>query len=210
MEKLTDIMYERLNWNLGNPDIDLVRIYTIADGSCFFHALLNAYYTPYIEGRVIGSDGMAQNFDRRDFVRELRIDLANRLDDYYDRLSRGQLREMANQGMQAYLLENMKKELADPNKYVWELYLEYVSDLFNKDIYILDSSTQDVYVLNDEEILYKDRDSIVLLYLPGHFELIGIERGGYTVTKFDPDDRFISTVRRRLHELRYLKRRLKE
>ena len=66
------------------------------------------------------------------------------------------------------------KEL-DSDRPVDNAYNEFISDQLNKDIYILDAVTQDVYMTgSDDNVLYKDRPSIVLMYLPGHYELVGL------------------------------------
>jgi len=68
----------------------------------------------------------------------------------------------------------------------------------------------DVYITgNDSDILYKKRPSIVLLYLPGHYELIGImeskidsKNTGKTIkTLFEPNHQLIEAIRKRYNEL---------
>ena len=66
----------------------------------------------------------------------------------------------------------------------------------------MDGNKRDVYMVgNEDEILYKDRDSIVLLYLPGHYELVGIEEDGIIQTLFEHDHSFIRTIRARMEML---------
>ena len=72
----------------------MVRKNTIADGSCFFHAIFKAYHVPYIEGVINDTP-----FDRKDFVQKFRKELSVRLTEKssdepsktnYETLSRGE------------------------------------------------------------------------------------------------------------------------
>ena len=104
----------------------------------------------------------------------------------------------------------MQKEL-NSDFSVDNVYNEFISNQINKDIYILDMVKQDVYMTgDDDEILYKTRPSIVILYLSGkykssgHYELIGLNENGYIKTLFDSDHDFIQNIRARMYELRTL------
>lgn len=199
---LINTEYERLNWE--NTELrypGLVRIRTIGDGSCFFHAIAKAYFIPYKIGMI---DGIA--IDRREFIRELRKDLSIKLGEeidnggkrYYDILSRGKLGEIGKE-MKEYTLENMQKEL-NSSLPVDNVYNEFISNILNKDIYILDYITKDVYITgDDDDILYKDRDSIVILYIPGHYELIGEEKNEGILTLFKPENELIKRIRERIN-----------
>ena len=122
---------------------------------------------------------------------------------YYDVLSRGQLSEFSK-SVPAYSLENMQREL-DSDRAVDNAYNEFISDQLEKDIYILDGIKRDVYITGyDDEILYKNRPSIIILYLPGHYELVGLEINGIIKLLFDPDHDLIQTIRSRMYELRSL------
>ena len=191
----------------------MVRIRTIADGSCYFHAIANGYYIPYRTG--ISKTG--QSVNRQEIVRSLRRDLAVKLGSrvdptdatsprYYDLLGRGQVSTFAKDAqMDEYSLENMQKIL-DSSISVDHSFHEFVSNQLNKDIYMLDWEKQDVYVLgDDDDLYYKKRPSLVLLYQPGHFELVGT-RGdnGHIMTYFHPEDPFILAIRQRLQRLRAL------
>jgi hypothetical protein len=55
---------------------------------------------------------------------------------------------------------------------------------------------------DDYDLLYKRRKSIVILYLPGHYELVGVRyKNGVEKTLFSPDDPFIKVLRRRMEKL---------
>lgn len=198
---------ERLNWKDGSfyfPDMERMGIY--ADGSCFFHAILASHYKPYIEGK---NENVA--VDRIKMVSEFRMELSSKLSDkiyprdpssltYYQKISRGQLEDFSKEVPQ-YSIDNMKKELSSTSS-VDNVYNEFISDVLNKDIYILDLLTEDVYVTGgDLDILYKGRPSIVLLYIPGHYELVGLrDRDNNLNTLFGADHPFIQNIIERLKQ----------
>jgi hypothetical protein len=192
----------KLNWKKSFMYDNMVKINTPADGSCFFHAIAYACFIPYKTEKI---DGIALN--KSEFIKTLRKrlaeELSTKIDDnttHYDSLSRGQL-GVFSEGVEKYSLENMKKELKS-NGPVDNVYNEFISNILNKDIYILSSQTQDVYVTgNDFDILYKGRESIVLLFSPGHYDLIGLQEKDGIVTSFSPDHEFILAIRKRYLDL---------
>lgn len=186
----SDTPYMEINWEppfLSYPG--LVRIQTPTDGSCFFHAILKAFYKPYIEGRENG-----KLVDRNKLISQLRKELADKLAQpaditvpegptNYDLLSRGSLSELSKSMTNDYnyTLEGMQDLLLNGN-YIDEAYYEYISNRINKDIYIISSVIKDVIPTGDTDLYYKGRDSIVLLYIPGHYELIGLKSDNGTIT----------------------------
>lgn len=208
LQPLTRSGYELL-WDeepLFYPN--MVRISTIADGSCFFHAILNSHFVPY---RSCTIDNI--HISRQDIVREFRSYLAHRLAEpknpadpespiVYNCLGRGKMREFAL-GVPEYRLEQMQAEVGNPSNYADVAYLELVSEELWKDIYVLDAHTHDVYILGtDTTLYYKHRPSIVLLFLAEHFELVGILKpDGDVATLFDPDSPFIQKIKSRMDEL---------
>lgn len=190
--------YENLRWDKNFKYDGLVRLYTIGDGSCFFHAVIKAYFIPYKVGYY-----NEQPLDRGQFIRNFRRDLAKTLredPEIYKSLSRGQLENMSKTLEQCHLEEMIK--VLDSDLPVDNLFNEYVSNVINKDIYLLDMEKEDVYMTgNDIDILYKNRDSIVILTMPGHYELVGVERNGLIQTLFRPNDDFILYIKERLHQL---------
>lgn len=204
-----------LDWSDGNFNYpDMSHIHIIRDGSCFFHAVANAINIPYKTGFKEG-----RPFNRREFIRDFRYDLAAKLsqkvdptdpesDIYYDTLSRGQLRNVssAEGELARYSLKNMQEELRSSSA-VDFIYNEFVSNLVNIDIYILDFQTKDVYVFagtsdgNDLSLYYKQRNSIVLLYIPGHYDLVGLNNEGQISTLFTYDHPFIVAIRKRINKV---------
>jgi hypothetical protein len=192
---------------------NLVAIETLGHGSCFFHAIANAYFIPYrtqiLNGRPI---------NRRKFIEEFRIDLAKRLSQpvdesnpdspiYYDVLSRGNLRQFDDEvsaKTKKYTLKGMQEHLVK-NRYVDNVYLEFVSEVLNKDIYLLDYDTKNVYIFGDDsDILYKGRDSIVLLikHQIQHYELVGLQNRNQSITTlFAPDHSFITAIKNQYIDL---------
>ena len=147
----------------------LVQIKVPADGSCFFHALLLAFYKPYRNRMESGVP-----VSRESIVKDFRYDLSVRLGEYvsidddttpivYDTLSRGKLGEFAKT-VPEYSLKNMQEEL-NSNSPVDNVYNEFISNELKKDIYILDNEKHDVYVTgNDLELLYKHHVFHYLVY----------------------------------------------
>jgi len=153
---------------------NLYRIPIIGDGSCFFHAVLRSFYRDYIE--------TTQTSVRQFYAQNLRYALSAVLEEYnpltgvryYDELSRGALATLASEGLSSCSIRAMQKELQQGGP-VDNLYQELVSNHLNRDIYIVNEDYGDVDVgFNDLELLYKGRNSIILLYRSGHFELLGI------------------------------------
>ncbi len=210
---LTNSEYENLDWRDPFGYEGLVRIRVPTDGSCFFHAIAKSYFKPYITGKLNGKP-----FNRKEFIKKLRKDLSIKLKTrinpsdpqspiHYQVLSRGKLPEFSK-SVPAYTLENMQKEL-DSDHSVDNVYNEFISDQLDKDIYILDMIKRDVYITGyDDEILYKGRTSIVILYLPGHYELVGLDNDGTVQTLFDPDHDLIRTIRGRMEAVRLAKQSL--
>ena len=157
----TNLTTENLDWKGEFFDYDnMVLINTIADGSCFFHAVIQSFYQPYIQGYY--SD-KSHPLDRRSFVRNFRKELSETLDTsitfigndditWYDHLSRGNLKENSKD-IEEYSLESMKKEL-DSDEPVNNLYLEFISELLELDIYIIDGENYKPYITgHDDDIL---------------------------------------------------------
>jgi hypothetical protein len=210
---------EPLNWRGEGGKFTfpgMIRIRTIPDGSCYFHAISNAFFPPYQSGILNG-----KAISKADIVRRLRNDLAIRLAQpsdplnpnsplNYDLLSNGELRAFAeammgedpDPGVPNYTLEHMQHELMNCGA-VDNVYNEFISNQLKKDIYILDGENEDIqFTGGDYSLLYKGRPSIVLYYLPGHYELIGLRRpDGSIQTYFDPNSEFIQAIRERLAQI---------
>ena len=83
-----------------------------------------------------------------------------------------------------------------------------MSIFLNKDIFIVNGNTSDVYVANIEHLAIKGRDSIVLYYNPsdvmdtfGHYSLLGIRASnGELNTYFTTNHTFIQHLKIRLRD----------
>jgi hypothetical protein len=186
----------------------LTRWATYGDGSCLIHAILNAFWKPYREGKLNG-----KVMDRLKFVSELRTKMAKMLSEpvdkndpsgpsNYDVLSKGSLRELAN-SIPDCSLDRMKKIL-DSNMFLGYVYLEYFSDKFGIDIYIIDLNKMDVYTTGrcDDEIYYKNRDSIIIGYINEHFETLSVKTSPSVYeTFFSTDSPVIREIWKRKKQL---------
>lgn len=203
---------ESLDWSSGEfyyPG--LTRVRSIGGMSSLLHAALLAFFIPYRTNKLNG-----QMVLRKDMISSLRQRMASRLTELadpsqsatiriYDCLYKGKCVELAS-AIKSYTLEVMTSELMDENFFLDDKYLELVSNEINKDIYILDSRTHDVYVkTEDSDIFYKNRGTIVLLALPNHFEVVGIENPddpNDIRTYFDADSPFVAALRDRYQSLK--------
>ena len=154
-----------LDWSDKEINIDNVVIFnTIGDGSCFFHAIVGAFYTDYIKGY---DETGKYVFDRIRFISDLRSDMAIKLDtsskidpkiSWYDSLSRGELPKISKD-IPYYSLDSMKNRL-NSNDFAGHDFVEYTSELLNIDIYIIDGEKKDIYMMgNDKEIFWDNAHS---------------------------------------------------
>lgn len=179
-----------------------VRLSTIGDGSCLFHALCLAFYIPY----------RTEPERRREIVVAMRKDLAARLgmpgsdgQRPYDRLFGGNVARFAAEvGRIApevdFSFEGMKATLESPEQFVGTGYLGFIADQIQKDIIILHHDRQSVYVTGSRQeeaaALIKGRPTIVLYYVNEHFDLVGVSGSSGIITLFAPEDSFIVALRK--------------
>jgi len=201
---LSTVRFSNISWNESFIYPNMVRIYTIGDGSCLFHAIISSFFTPYNKGILYGVP-----LDRRKFVAKFRSELADKLTQklpngrtWYQSLSRGQLPSASRLNPEvslAAMQSELRSSLAVDNKYN-----ELLSEILNKDIYVLHDDIKDLYFLgiSATDVLYKNRDSIVILYSERthHYELVGIKdpSSGDITTLFKYNDPFIIAIRNRL------------
>lgn len=184
-------MASYLCWKGGFERFPLIRIATDGDGSCFFHAVLAGFFVPYREQML--ND---RPTSRREIALGLRIVLADNFDlETYKSLGNGHLEEFSKSDPN-YSYDNLKR-LLKSNLPIGNEFIEYISNRLDKDIYLLDIIRQNIYSQAcDISLLYKGRKSVVLLYLPGHYELIGLRReDGSIATHFDPEHELIQFLK---------------
>ncbi len=207
MEQPIQLTYEPLNWEgKGFEYQEMVKIPTIGDGSSLLHAIAASYFKLYRQRR--NPDG--EPFDRTQFIRKLRRDMADKLAEtvnhentmtYYETLGNGAIRDLGERHPR-FSLESLQKILRS-NQPIGATFFEYVSNTFNKDLYFLSRGSKDVYMIEnlDEYLLYKGRDSIVLLHQGNHIDLIGLNHPQSGIkTLFSSDHPFIQAIQRRLRE----------
>jgi len=177
---------------------NLVVLPTLGDGNCFFHSVLRAFNTNYITAESIT--------DRVNMARTFRNALADLLEEtdpltgknYYSGLNNGELEKISG-GVKEYSLVGLQKELRSSSS-VDNIYQELISNSLNKDIYIIDGSKKDMYHVGSAfPLYYKGRNSILIYYTPGHFEVVGLKHSNGTVdTLFTPEHPLIQACRERL------------
>jgi hypothetical protein len=177
---------------------NLVIVPTIGDGNCYFHSVLRAFNIPYIKAK--------NSLERVNMARTFRNALADRLleidpltgDDYYSGLNNGNLEDFSK-GVKEYSKDSLRKELLSSEP-VDNIYQELISNAVNKDIYIIDAETKDMYNIGSAfSLYYKGRNSIIIYYTPGHYEVVGIKRSDGSIdTIFTPEHEIIQLCRERL------------
>lgn len=182
------------------PQYDLVVIDVPGDGSCLFHCILSSTTTIYPK---------SPQFKRTEMVKEFRSSLADNLPQYYHQLGRGNIRTISKT-MSEYTLESLQQRIRNSSEYVDNIFNEYISNIFDIDIYILSEANSDVYPMGaDLGLLYKRRPSIVILYTSfsgadsivesGHYQIIGHRRSDGSISKlFSPDYPLIKDLYSRL------------
>jgi hypothetical protein len=141
---------------------------------------------------------------RMAFVKQLRRQLSELLPSerypgisWYQSLSHGEL-PVLSENVPEYTLENMIFEL-DSSSWVNHLYNEFISDILDIDIYFIDINNSNVYLTGDEyELLYKNRNSILIGYTEGHYETIGLCDGDTFTVSFLPNDILIEKIREKI------------
>ena len=209
---LTSTAMEPLVWSGGFHYPGLVRIRTLPDAGSLLHAVFNAFFVPYRSNQF---NHNAEPIGRKEMVNAYRNLLADRLSEpidpsnilspgVYDCLARGKMKEYA-EIIKEYHIEVMRSELRDPDFFLDDKYLELISNELSKDIYVLNALTQDVHVFDhsDVDMYYKGRPVVVVLFLPGHFELVGVQKEtGDIVTHFAPTSPFVRALEERYLELK--------
>jgi len=205
--------YKKIAWNNGYEDWNLIRINTQADGHCLFHAIANAFFIPYYTETLNGN-----KIERTEIVKQMRKEFAEKLSSpvsdknpktHYETINNGKTAEFPvfqDYPEYNFSLENMKKQL-NSNNYIGYGYIEYISNALDKNIYILNERSQDLYPFEKIELLNmykKNRSSIVLYAIEAnpydHYELVGIMNNGIIDTHFSPDHTLIKFLYNKILE----------
>jgi hypothetical protein len=171
---------------LGIIDENTVRISIPGDGNCFFHSILRAFNKTYISSNI---------YNRKMQAKKLRKKLADCLDEEtYLSLSNGLLPQISKEVPQASR-RRMLSELRS-SSFVGNLYHELISNVLDKNIYFIDLKRRDIYVTGDDiDLLYKNRPNILLLTIPGHYEVVGLKIENEIFTIFDNNHPLIIRIR---------------
>jgi hypothetical protein len=180
-------------WQHGFENFDIKILPVPMDGHCLFHALTMAFFIPY-QTQLLNNEHVT----REQIITSLRHDLSVKLGQYvngkngpryYDLLANGNTATFAL-SVPEFSLEYMQSQLHS-NNFIGYGYIEYIANQLNKDIYILDGNTKDIY--KSDEIVIKNRNSIVLYYQNNHYELGSVG----DITHFSPNHPFIQFLRER-------------
>lgn len=136
----------------------------IGDGNCFFHSVL--YCIDYENYKNMSTER------RMIFTSEFKKRLIPYLEMNYSMLSRGQLSEISKT-LSEYTLDNLKKYLMSSIP-VDSVFFEIVCEYVNVNIIIFDSLIKK-FTYIDKDLLFKDRESIVLYYSDGHYDAMEIK-----------------------------------
>jgi hypothetical protein len=195
-----------LNWSNGYENWPLCRFATAGDGSCLFHGIANAFFVPY-RTEILNGKHML----RLKIISNLRKELSEMLSakmgpypnspSYYDKLNNSNTAAFAS-AVPEFQLEYMKAQLDSSNSIGYG-YIEFIGNALNKDIYILEGARRDIYVTDELPYTIRgDRNAIVLYYINGHYELVGLKTGESCFeTHFSPSHSFIQFLRERVRTL---------
>jgi len=186
----------KMRFKIKNLDYEFVKISAIGDGSCMFHSILQCFNKTYIN---------SSDEDKTKIVRQLRQDLSNILDEKigedicYNQLSRGELKEIAKY-VPEVSLKNMKRSLSS-REWGDVRFLELISNVLDLNIFIVFDKTKDLYILGDEKIYIKDRDSIIIYNNSNvHFDSVGLVSNNKIRTLFSYEDDVIKKLRSKLYK----------
>jgi hypothetical protein len=191
---------QALNWSGAESEclqkihrFPLYRIGVIGDGSCLCHAVARALSRPYTCKNM--------EWSRSHSIRKLRDEIADCLPNFYDSLSSGTIKEFASV-VPEYSLSSLQ-ELFRSSAPLGQEAFEIITKILNVDVYLLDLSRKDVYMMSGRDLLYKKRKSVIIVYSAGHYEAVGVysAKNNCIATLFDPNFELIVLLRQRINEL---------
>lgn len=183
-------------WGNGYDQWNIVRFGTPMDGSCLFHAIANSFFEPYhterLNGKPMSRSQIVQHF-RKELADQLASPISNDPQSpiYYDVLNHGNTSTFAK-AVPEFSLEHMQRQL-NSHVPIGYGYMEFIGEALNKDIYILEAARRDIYITDELPLTIKgDRRSIILYYMNGHYELVGIRNSDNSFdTHFAPNHSLI-------------------
>lgn len=192
--------FTNISWPNGFEQWRLVRFSTPMDGSCLFHAICNSFFEPYhtqiLNGKHISRDSLVSLL-RKELSHKLSSRVSDNVDSptFYQTLNGGNTSTFAK-SVPEFSLSYMQDQLQSSSPIGYG-YMEFLGNVFSKDIYILEAARRDIYVTDELSLTIKgDRPSIVLYYMTGHYELVGIHNDNGTFdTHFSPNHSLIRFLR---------------
>lgn len=186
----------RVRWNTpGFSNFLIYRHPSRGDGHCLLHSVCNAIYISYRTGCLNG-----RRINRQRMMVDLRSEMAVMLGEitesgetFYESISEGGLAEMAKVVPELRLAR--LQSLFKSDRFLGEETKLVIEAILDKSIYILDSNTQDVYFTAE---IPKERDSVVIIYDGGHFDMVSIRDTNHYVTHFKHTHPFIAFLRKRV------------
>lgn len=194
--------YMVIRWENGFEKWKLVRFGTPKDQNCLFHAIANAYFEPY-HNQMLNDEYIS----RDDLISLIRSELANKLSEpvndtqiVYDVINNGNTATFS-QAIPEFRMNYMQQQLKSQVPIGYG-YMDLIGNCLNKDIYILEALRNDIYVTDELQYTIKgNRPSIVLYYVNGHYELVGIQNDdGTFTTHFDHEHSLIRFLYERVRE----------
>lgn len=186
-------------------DQHLIKIRTSGhENSCYFHSILSGCSQYYKTCNESQRNAYARRFRDRLADELLREDEDGKT--VYSKLGRGYYEEYSKcvsnlPGELDYSLEGMLKLLRGKNM-IDHSVQELVSNIIDIDIYLLNEDTRECYPIaeGDENILYKNRESIIIGYsqMRNHYSIFGLlSKDGKPITVFDCEHFLIQNIRKR-------------
>lgn len=186
MNILMETEMEILNniWHSNHLNkLPLLRIGVLADGSCFIHCILRI---------LLDNDYIKMNtMEKTELVKSVRNELANMITkEIFSELGNGTIAELYN-------IKDFYNHIKNVNNWIGDESIEFLSNMFDLNVYIMDEKTRKVYKMGmDWGRLYKDtRNSVILLYIKGHYEVIGMLKGEEIKIKYGEKEEIIGIIK---------------
>lgn len=174
----------------------LVRIGTIGDGSCFFHAYLKGFYPKYQLTKFSDERILLVRLFRNELASTLSLKFKGTDINVYQAINEGELANMGKiEGMEDfYTLAGLTKLLYSSNDVGDEVY-SYVADLIGVDVVVVRGTTEDLHRHSSTFIACNDRPFVMIMGQGAHYELIGELVEGKIKTLFRSSDRLYQQLK---------------
>lgn len=208
------------------------RIGTIAEGSCFFHAIFSSYMTDYNEKNSSGRRKIVTEVRNvleetltisewkkyTNYITNMNIALREKLEDDIDEKTldnafdiklpnKEEYKQQVYEGLKTKIKEETftklfekvenklfnlyKNKIGNCSEYITYEELQYLSDKLQLNIFILQDTTRLPYVFGDCSKMYKNRSSVILLWVGNnHYERIEVNGKSW----FKPEDKIIIEI----------------